>query len=212
MDNWYRPAVSSSGHQHDVESGHRYWIVELRTVEAEDWAHGAPIFHGDVLEQRFPPGPAWSTITIRHERAGEPLTLTADRVDLRVQPTDLPAEHTAGRAFDVNHVVHMWCAGGLDPEAIEEFLTATWGIAAHYAQGREAWLEVLAHAVDPEGGESREPMFDDIFLGRYADVDALARLDADPRWSEPSDRLHAAASSRLDLVIQPEVNRIAEHR
>ena len=204
--------MSSSGHHGDIGSEHARWIVELRTVEAEDWARSHPIFHGEVVEQRFPSGPAWATVTVRREQASEPLTLTPERLDLRVQPTDLPAEHTAPRAFDVNHVVHMWCAGGLDPEAIEEFLEDTRGIAAQYAVGREAWLEVLSHAIDPDGGESGEPMFDDIFLGRYADADALARLDADPRWSEPSERLHAEASTRLDLVIRPKVNRIAEHR
>lgn len=201
-----------SGQHGDTGSEHTRWIVELRTVEADDWARSQPIFHGEVIEQRFPPGPAWATVTLRSDRTGEPLSLTSDRVDLRVRPTDLPTEHTAPRAFDTDHVVHMWCAGGLDPEAIEDFLDDTRGIAVQYAVGREAWLEVLSHAVDPEGSESIEPMFDDIFLGRYPDADALARLDADPRWSEASDRLHAEVSNRLDLVIQPKVNRIAEHR
>lgn len=186
--------------------------MELRTVEPDDWARSSVVFHGLVLTQRHPPGAPWATVTIRHAGPDEPLVLTSERLDLRVTPSDLPDALTAGPAHDLDHVVHMWCAGGLDPEAIEDFLAATQGVAARYALGREAWLEVLAHASDPDGGEAGEPMFDDIFLGRYADPAAVERLDADPRWREPSAELRSRASTLLDLVIQPRLNRIAEHR
>ena len=188
------------------------WIVELRTVASDDWARTPIIFHGDVVSQRHPPGTAWATVTIRHSAPDEPLQLTPERLDLRVRPSDLPPALTVGPAHDLDHVVHMWCAGGLGPEAIEGFLEATRGIASRYALGREAWLEVLSHAVDPDGGETDEPMFDDIFLGRYRNPDAVDLLDADPRWSQASSTLHAQAPHRLDLVIQPVLNRIAEHR
>ncbi len=205
--------MSSSGHRGDAAPHEQpTWIVELRTATPENWARTPVIFHGDVVQQRHPSGPVWSTVTIRHGEHGEPLQLTPERLDLRVRPSDLPSENTVGPAYDLNHVVHMWCAGGLEPEAIEDFLEATQGIAGEYALGREAWLEVLSHATDPNGGESDQPMFDDIFLGRYADTGAIDRLEADPRWGGPSADLHQQAPNRLDLLIQPRLNRIAEHR
>lgn len=210
--NCYRPAVSSSGHTGGSPDQSPSWIVELRTVPKDDWARTPVIFHADVLTQQHPPGPAWATVTIRHERPDEPLVLTSDRVDLRVQTSDLPATLTAAPTQDLDHVIHMWCAGGLAPEAIEEFLEATRGIAADYALGREAWLEVLSHATDPDGGESGQPMFDEIFLGRYATPEHLERLQRDPRWVGPSERLHASLTSRLDLILQPRFNRLATQR
>ena len=205
--------MSSPGH-HDGPSDNERptWILELRSIESDDWAQSPVIFHGHVIEQRHPSGPSWATATIRPGRPDVGLRLTPSRVDLRVQPSDLPDDLTAAICPDTNHVVHMWCAGGLQPEAIEDFLEATRGVAADYALGREAWLEVLAHADDPDGGESTAPMFEDIFLGRYPNAAALRRLDNDPRWSPHADVLHSQTSSRLDVILQPHVNRIAEFR
>ncbi len=179
---------------------------------ADEWSDPDVVFHGEVVERRDGSNQGWRTVTIRDADLTRPLMLTNDRVDLRVAPTPLPSSLTAHPTWALDHIVHMWCGGGQDPEAIEEFLEATRGVAARYTIGREAWLEVLAHPTDRDGAETDQPLFDDIFLGRYRDLASLEQLDRDPAWSGHYERLRQRTTTVLDVALVPKVNRIAEHR
>lgn len=195
------------------------WIVRLHrdntstsTEASELRADSSVVLAGDVVAHRGDAATNFGAVSIHRRASDEQLQLSADVLELRCESRDLPDSNNTPPATDLDHVVLILCSRFSEPEAIERFMAATRGMAASYMAGREAWLEVLAHPTDRDGGMSDTPIVDDVFLGRYPDLETWQALHDLEAWARPLEELEREASTIFHLVIAPTINRVALYR
>ena len=192
------------------------WIVRLHTHRGGDPDATPPgsdptvVLAGDVVAHRGHAGTNFGSVSVHRRAAAQPLVLTSDTVDLRCESRDLPDDsRNTEPATDLDHVVHVICSRFDEPEAIEEFLEATRGLNG-YIIGREAWLEVIAHPTDPDGGTSDHPLIDDVYFGRYRSAEEWLELHEWDPWKHAIEKLEAEGNDDVPPRHRPD-DQSADH-